>query len=141
MADFDNNRFQSKNQTYETPLSLFDPIDDEFKFTLDVAADKDNAKCRHFFTKEVNGLEQAWSGSCWCNPPFREQSKWVKKACAEANEGRATTVLLIPARTNTNWWHDYCMKGEVRFIRGRPKFAGCKYGLPQPLAFVIFRAS
>ena len=139
MADFDSNRFQSKRQTYETPEDLFRPIADEFGFTLDVAASSENKKCAEFFDEAVNGLAQPWRGVCWCNPPYREQSKWVKKAFAEAQAGRATTVILLPARTNTGWWHDFCMKGEIRFIRGRPKFAGCKHGLPQPLAFVVFR--
>lgn len=141
MADFNSNRFQSKRQTYETPEDLFRPLADEFRFTLDVAADAANAKCAEFFDEAADGLAQDWRGVCWCNPPYREQSKWVKKAFAEARAGRATTVLLVPARTNTGWWHDYCMKGEVRFVRGRPRFAGCKHGLPQPLALVIFRTS
>lgn len=141
MADFNSNRFQSKRQTYETPQDLFAPLNDEFRFTLDVAADAENAKCAEFFDEMADGLAQDWRGVCWCNPPYREQSKWVKKAFAEARAGRATTVLLVPARTNTGWWHDYCMKGEVRFLRGRPRFAGCKHGLPQPLALVIFRTS
>lgn len=139
MADFNSNRFQSKRQTYETPEDLFRPLADEFQFTLDVAADAGNAKCAEFFDEAADGLAQPWRGVCWCNPPYREQSKWVKKAFAEAQAGRATTVILLPARTNTGWWHDFCMKGEIRFIRGRPKFAGCKHGLPQPLAFVVFR--
>jgi phage N-6-adenine-methyltransferase len=141
MADFDSNRFQSKKQTYETPDDLFLPLQTEFGFTLDVAADSDNTKCKAYFDEKSDGLKQPWSGVCWCNPPYREQSKWIKKAYSEAMAGRATTVLLVPARTNTGWWHDYCMKGEVRFIRGRPRFAGCIHGLPQPLALVIFRAS
>ena len=139
MADFDKNRFRSKKQTYETSEELFGPLDAEFQFTLDVAADACNAKCDKFFDENMDGLTKEWTGTCFCNPPYRVQSKWVKKAYEEAKAGHATTVLLIPARTNTNWWHDYCMNGEIRFIRGRPKFNGCKYGLPQPLAFVIFR--
>jgi phage N-6-adenine-methyltransferase len=139
MADFDTNRFQSKKQTYETPKELYQPLADEFQFTLDVAADRFNTKCFDFFDESLDGLKQPWHGVCWCNPPYREQSKWVKKAWMEAKLGRATTVLLVPARTNTGWWHDYCMKGEVRFIRGRPRFAGCIHGLPQPLALIIFR--
>lgn len=139
MADFDNNRFSSKKQEYETPDELFAPINKEFEFTWDVAADKDNTKCEEFYDKAVDGLFVDWRGICWCNPPYAEQGKWVKKAYEQAKKGNATSVLLVPARTNTNWWHDYAMKGEVRFIRGRPKFKGCKHGLPQPLAFIIFR--
>ena len=50
--------------------------------------------------------------------------------------------MLIPARTNTKWWHDYCMKAkEVRFLKGRPKFKGNIHGLPQPLAIIVFDRS
>lgn len=70
------------------------------------------------------------------NPPYKDMKKFIQKAYSERNN--AVTVCLIPARTNTKWWHDYCMKGEVYFICGRPKFKGCIHGMPQPLAFVIF---
>lgn len=138
MGNFDKNRFQSTKQTYETPDSLFDPLNKEFHFTLDVAADSTNAKCKKFISEMQDALKQSWSGVCWCNPPYNQLGKWVRKAFTEAQEGRATTVLLIPSRTNTEWWHDYCNLGEIRFVRGRPKFVGCKHGLPQPLALVIF---
>ena len=72
------------------------------------------------------------------NPPFGVQGKWIKKAYNESLKG-TTVVCLMPSRTNTNWWHDYCMKGEIRFVRGRPIFKGAKHGLPQPLSIVIFR--
>ena len=72
------------------------------------------------------------------NPPFRVQKQWVIKASEESKKG-ATVVMLLPTRTNTNWWHDYVMQGEVRFLRGRPKFKGAEHGLPQPLAIVVFR--
>lgn len=75
---------------------------------------------------------------CWMNPPYKQVGKWIVKAYNEYQKG-ATVVCLVQSRTNTNWWHDYCMKGEVRFVRGRPVFKGCKHGLPQPLAIVIFR--
>ena len=137
MAKFDS-KFISGREDWETPDSIFCPLNDEFAFTLDVCATSNNAKCIQFFTKEDNGLRQSWHGVCWMNPPFGEQGKWVKKAYQESLRG-VTVVCLLPARTNTNWWHDYCMKGEIRFIRGRPRFKGAKYGLPQPLAIVIFK--
>ena len=137
MAKF-NTKFASSKQGWETPDEIFVPLDKEFNFSLDVCANKSNAKCKKYFTKQHNGLSKKWSGVCWMNPPFREQKKWVEKAHSESQNG-TTIVCLLPARTNTNWWHDYCMKGEVRFIRGRPKFKGAKYGLPQPLAIVIFK--
>lgn len=130
-------RFTSNRQDWQTPDSVFKPLDDEFKFTLDVCATPQNARCENYFTTRENGLLQEWSGCCWMNPPFGDQAKWVKKAYRESRRG-VTVVCLLPTRTNTEWWHNYCMKGEVRFIRGRPKFGNAKYGTPQPLAIVIF---
>lgn len=135
-------KFESKRQDWETPDEIFKPLDDEFQFLLDVCATSENKKCPLFFNKERDGLTQDWSiftGACWMNPPFGEQGKWVRKAYQESRKG-AIVVCLLPSRTNTNWWHDYCMKGEIRFIRGRPKFKGAKHGLPQPLSIVIFKA-
>ena len=131
-------KFSSFKQDWETPETLFKPLDNEFKFTLDVCATIENAKAPNFYTEKDNGLEQNWHGVCWMNPPFGSQKKWVEKAYNESQKNNTTVVCLLPARTNTNWWHDYCLKGEIRFIRGRPKFKGAKHGLPQPLAIVIF---
>lgn len=139
MARF-KTQFESENQEWETPNSLFVPLNNEFHFTLDVCALPHNARCEDYFTPSEDGLSQKWEGTCWMNPPFGEKAKWVKKAYEESQRG-ATVVCLLPARTNTNWWHDYCMKGEIRFIRGRPKFKGAKHGLPQPLAIVIFKGN
>lgn len=123
MARLDK-QFESATVEWETPADLFQPLNDEFRFTLDVAATADNTKCARFFTSEDDGLAQPWSGVCWMNPPYgREMAKWMHKAVAEQARG-VTTVCLTPARTNTNWFHALCLKhGEVRFIRGRPKFA------------------
>lgn len=136
MANFDSNRFKSNNQTWETPQALFDKINAEFHFTWDVCASPENAKCNNYYTAENSCLDKTWSGVCWMNPPYKDMKKFIQKAYSERNN--AVTVCLIPARTNTRWWHDYCMQGEVYFICGRPKFIGCKHGLPQPLALVIF---
>lgn len=137
MARFDT-KFESKKQDWETPDEIFVPLNEEFGFTLDVCATSENAKCDLFFSEEDDGLTRDWHGICWMNPPFGVQGKWVKKAYGESLKG-TTVVCLLPARTNTNWFHDYCLKGEVRFVRGRPRFKGAKYGLPQPLMVVIFR--
>ncbi len=138
MADFDNNRFASRNQEYATPWNLFNKLNDEFNFTLDVCADEQNCKVSNFFSEEDDALSQDWVGVCWMNPPYKNVKKWIIKAYEESIKHNSIVVCLVPARTNTKWWHDYCMKGEIRFIKGRPKFEGCKYGLPQPLAIVIF---
>ena len=135
MADFDT-KFGTGKQDWETPDSIFDPLNAEFGFVLDVAASEGNGKCLQFFTKEQDGLMQDWHGPCWMNPPFGEQGQWAEKAYRESLKGE-TVVCLLPARTNTRWWSNYCKDGEVRFIVGRPVFKGAKYGLPQPLAIVI----
>lgn len=132
-------KFDSATVEWATPQGMFDEYDAEFGFTLDVAATAENSKCADYFTKEVDGLSQEWSGVCWCNPPYgRAMKLWLQKAVDESANG-VTTACLIPARTNTAWFHDLCLKhGEVRFVRGRPKFGGADHGLPQPLALVIF---
>ena len=138
MAEFQT-KFATGRQDWETPASIFDPLNDEFGFTVDVCATANNSKCGAFYYSEADdALSLRWTGVCWMNPPFGQQGKWVKKAYEESQAG-ATVVCLLPARTNTNWWHDYVMKGEVRFIRGRPKFVGAEHGLPQPLAIVVFK--
>lgn len=137
-------KFESAKQDWTTPDDLFDPINAEFGFTLDAAADATNARAAQFFCAADDGLKQHWGRNVvWLNPPYGERagklSDWVKKSADAAAQG-ATVVMLIPARTNTNWFHDICLTyGEVRFIRGRPKFGGADHGLPQPLCFVIFR--
>jgi len=145
MASF-KGKFESAKQDWETPIELFDELNKEFNFTLDAAASGTNKKVNKYFDQASNGLVQSWSSEVvWLNPPYGDGKHklvdWVKKAVAEKENG-ATTVMLIPARTNTNWFHDLCLKhGEVRFIRGRPKFGGASHGLPQPLCFVIFRSN
>jgi phage N-6-adenine-methyltransferase len=131
--------FTSQTDNWETPQALFDKLNDEFHFNVDVCADNSNAKCNKFYTKEQDGLQQNWTGICWMNPPYgREIGKWLKKAYESSING-ATVVCLIPARTDTAWWHDYVMKGEIRFIRGRLKFGGSKNSAPFPSAIVVFR--
>lgn len=111
----------------------------EFHFNLDVCATKVNAKCEKYYTKKEDGLSQQWHGNCWMNPPYgREIGKWMKKALEASKEG-ALVACLVPARTDTAWWHEYAMKGEIRFIRGRLKFGGSQNSAPFPSAVVIFR--
>jgi len=137
MSNFDKNRFASNKQEYVTPDKLFKVLDNEFHFTFDLCADNNNAKVNRFYTIDDNALERPWNGICWMNPPYKDMKKWIIKAYEQTRKENIV-VCLIPARTNTNWWHEYCMKGEIRFIKGRPKFEGCIHGLPQPLAIVIF---
>lgn len=139
MGNFDKNVFSSTRQDYPTPQYLFDILDKEFHFTTDVCANEDNTKVPvNYLSEEDDALTQSWYGICWMNPPYNDKKKWIIKAYNESLKPGCIVVCLVPARTNTTWWHDYCMKGEIRFIKGRPIFEGMTHGLPQPLAIVIF---
>ncbi|MCH7689188.1 MAG: hypothetical protein IH899_21360, partial [Planctomycetes bacterium] len=107
-----SNRFSGKRNSetsseFCTPDWLFDRLNNEFGFTVDVAASTDNAKCARFYTKKEDGLKQSWAGEvAWCNPPFskHETGLWVKKAHAESRKG-ATVVMLIPTYYREySWW-------------------------------------
>lgn len=127
----------SKDHDWETPQVLFDSLNAEFgPFDLDPCCVPETAKCPRYFTPDEDGLAQTWEGRVFVNPPYgREIGKWVRKAWEEAQRG-AMVVLLIPARTDTAYWHDYCFRGEVRFLRGRiygsgTTLAACaKLGIP-----------
>lgn len=154
MAVFDKGKLFDRNKTlvsaksieWETPPEVFEPLNKEFHFTLDVCATASNRKCERYFSKTEDGLFQSWSKeTCWMNPPFgRSVQLWVKKALEESLSSGATTVCLIPAKTNTNWWHELVIgRAEVRFIRGRIKFIRdgkqTTQALPWPMAVLIFR--
>lgn len=132
--------FSSKTDMWATPQDFFDKLNEEFYFTVDVCAIPENAKCEKFFTPEIDGLKQEWTGVCWCNPPYgREIGKWVEKAYIASTWG-ATVVMLLPARTDTKWFHEYIYnKAEIRFIKGRLKFGNSKTAAPFPSMVVIFR--
>lgn len=127
-----------KSVEWATPQDFFDKLNDEFNFDCDVCATHENTKCKRYYTKDDNGLSQKWEGINWMNPPYgREIGLWMRKAYRSSLEG-ATVVCLVPARTDTAWWHDYAMKGDIRFLRGRLKFGGHKNSAPFPCAVVIF---
>lgn len=134
--------FSSKSDMWETPQCLFDKLNSKFHFDIDVCATKENAKCKKFYTKKQNGLLQEWKGVCWCNPPYgREIIKWVRKASISAKNG-TTVVMLIPARTDTKWFHDYIYKKDnvkIKFIRGRLKFGNTQNSAPFPSMLVLFK--
>ncbi|KNY29485.1 DNA N-6-adenine-methyltransferase [Pseudobacteroides cellulosolvens] len=135
--------FSSKSDEWETPQQFFDKLHKEFNFQLDVCATAENAKCDKYYTKIDDGLSQSWhhwAQRCWMNPPYgRNIDKWIKKAFDESQEG-ATVVCLIPARTDTKYWHTYCMKAhEIRFVKGRLKFSNSKDCAPFPSAIVVFK--
>jgi phage N-6-adenine-methyltransferase len=134
----------SNTPEWETPQGFFDKLNEEFHFNVDVCATAENTKCKTYFDRKSDGLSQEWNLSstimearCWMNPPYgREISKWVKKA----SEAGCLVVALLPARTDTRWFHDYIYgKTEVRFLKGRLKFGGAKNSAPFPSMLVIWR--
>ena len=134
-----NIHFSSKTNEWSTPQSFFDELNKEFKFTLDPCATKESAKCEKFYTKEDDGLSKSWNNEIvFCNPPYGRDIKfWVKKS-SEAKGG--VVVMLIPARTDTKYFHEYIYhKAEIRFLKGRLKFGGSKNSAPFPSAVIIFK--
>ena len=133
--------FSSKTDTWETPQWFFEDLNREFCFKTDVCALPENAKCERYFTPEQDGLQEDWHGVCWCNPPYgRSIESWVKKAHDSARYNGATVVMLLPARTDTKWFHRYIYgKAEIRFVQGRLKFGGQKNSAPFPNMVVVFR--
>jgi len=131
--------FKSDKMDWGTPQAFYDLLDAEFHFTLDACATAENAKCAHYYTKEDDGLSMPWAGHVWCNPPYgRDIGDWVRRAF-EASVRGAIVVLLIPARTDTAYWHEYVMRAaEVRFVRGRLTFEGADNSAPFPSAVVVF---
>ena len=121
---------------WQTPQDLFERLDAKYHFDLDVCASEFNARCDRFYTKADDGLAQPWIGRCWCNPPYgREIAKWVKKAV----ESKTLVVMLLPARTDTRWFHDYCLPyGKIEFIKGRLRFGGAKENAPFASMIVVF---
>lgn len=138
--------FSSKSNEWSTPQSYFDSVKLEFwEFDLDPAADETNHKADRFFTISDDWLAQSWFWKVWCNPPYgRDLRKWVKKCFDESRGGGACILicLLIPARTDTSYFHDFIYNKpgvEIRFIRGRLKFGDSKNAAPFPSMLVIFK--
>ena len=132
--------FSSTTNLWSTPQDFFEKLNDEFDFQLDPCCTEENKKCKYFYTEEDDGLKKSWGYyRTFMNPPYgREIGKWMKKAYEESFEG-CLVVCLVPSRTDTRWWHDYAMKGEIRFIKGRLKFGNAKNAAPFPSAVVIFK--
>lgn len=135
-----NVHFSSATDNWATPPAFFALWAARFAFSLDVCADAANAKAPLFFDKATDGLAQSWAPhTCWMNPPYgRVIGAWVRKAYEESRKG-ATVVCLLPARTDTRWWHDFVLPyGETTFVRGRLKFGGATNSAPFPSAVVVF---
>lgn len=131
----------SLTDEWSTPQDVFDALDREFHFNCDVCASLENAKCAHYYDLTRDGLTHAWHGVCWMNPPYgRRIGRWVAKAREEAEIGRASVVCLLPARTDTRWFHENVLgKAEIRFIKGRLKFSGSKNSAPFPSLIAVYR--
>ena len=139
--------FRSRSDMWVTPQDLFEELNAEFGFDLDVSALPENAKCPRFFTPKDDGLKQEWTGTCWMNPPYgRTVGKWIEKARFSAEENGATVVCLLPARTDTSWWHEQIApylgeRVEARFLKGRLKFGDQDNSAPFPSVVVIFHGN
>jgi len=138
--------FSSKSNDWETPADFYNQLDAEFGFTLDPCASSSSAKCSSFYTADDDGLSKDWKGhTVFMNPPYgRKIGNWIQKAYEEGEKSNTRVVALIPARTDTKYWHNYCMKAtEIRFVKGRLKFGqgNAKNSAPFPSAVVIFSGS
>lgn len=141
--------YSSATDDWATPQATYDELNREFSFVLDVCASVENAKCPHFYTKQQDGLSKHWAldaaelggGAVWVNSPYGRgvTGKWVAKARTESLAG-ATVVCLLPARTDTSWFHEHVLgHAEVRFLKGRLKFGASKNSAPFPSMVVVFR--
>lgn len=145
MSKMNTGLYTSDKKDWSTPQDFFDKLDKEFHFKLDPCATAENAKCPVFFTEKQDGLSLPWQrgGAVFMNPPYGDAVKaWMQKAYEAFLEG-VTVVCLVPARTDTKWWHDYAMKGEIRLVKGRLKFGGSKNkgSAPFPSAVIVFKRS
>lgn len=143
--------FYNSSKEWEAPETLFQPLKKEFNIMLDVCASAENTKCKAYIDRKLNSFNTSWftlveqikqeeTVAVWMNPPYgRGIDKWVKKAHEEAGKG-VTVVALLPARTDTSWFHNYIYnKHEVRFLKGRVKFVDAKAPVPFPSMIVIFK--
>jgi phage N-6-adenine-methyltransferase len=152
MGFYKTNTYKTSNDdTWSTPKDFYDNLAKEFNFVLDAAALASSTLVPdnwygldHADKARQDAFNCCWSldsahGVVWLNPPYgRTIGQWLKKANDEAKQG-ATVVCLVPARTDTNWWHSYCIKHEVRFIKGRLKFGKQKNCAPFPSALIVIK--
>ena len=131
----------AKSGDWGSPEWLFAMLDEEFEFTLDAAASASNALCERFYTKEQNALEQGWKGeSVYINPPFfaEDLKAFVRKAYAESRDKDTMVVMVVPAKTDQSWWHDFAIHTQCRFIKGRVTFKGALHSFPKPVVVLVF---
>jgi hypothetical protein len=123
--------FSSQSDHWYTPESVYKALDDEFKFTFDPCP----------LQSTVDGSKIEWNGRVYCNPPYSKIDEFLKRGLYHLANGECELlVYLIPSRTDTKWFHEYCLKAEeIRFIKGRLKFGGSKNSAPFPSMLVIFK--
>ncbi len=127
----------SASDEWSTPQDFFDILDKEFEFDVDGAATNENKKCPEYCTDYLN-FKASPCKVIWLNPPYSMCAEFMKKSWELAMEGHVI-VCLIPARTDTKYWHEYCSRAcEIRFLKGRLKFGNSTNSAPFPSAVVIF---
>jgi len=139
--DMKGGMFTSMSGEWATPKELFTLLDLEFHFDVDLCATEDNALCDEFCTVECSLLGHIPHGQrAYMNPPYgRKIGSFIERAVSLFDDNYLDVlVMLLPSRTDTKWWHEYCMRGETRFIKGRLKFGGSQNSAPFPSAVVIY---
>lgn len=136
--------FSSATDGHETPQAFFNAVSDVYgPFDIDVCATRENAKCSKFYTPEQDGISQGWHGRIWCNPPYgRDIGRWTDRAVMATQNTRAAqiVVMLLPARTDTRWWHEWVQPfAQVEFLKGRLRFGGAKNSAPFPSCLAVYR--
>lgn len=135
--------FTSNSDEWSTPQNFFKELNNEFNFTLDPCSSDENFKCSNHFTIKEDGLSKSWKNqTVFCNPPYSNVKEWIKKAFFEQKSVGGDIVLLVPARTDTKWFHEYVYKKpnvEIRFLKGRLKFGNSRNSAPFPSMLIIFR--
>lgn len=140
--------YSSARGDWGTPQAFFDALNDEFSFTLDAAASRGNAKCKTYVDEKANAFLRNWStyggkgrkhSAVYLNPPYgRKIARWIEYALSQSRKHKITVVLLLPARTDTRWFHDFCIQGEVRLLKGRLHFDDGAEAAPFPNMVVVF---
>jgi phage N-6-adenine-methyltransferase len=135
--------FSSKSDEWGTPQDFFQKLDTKYNFTLDPCASPENSKCKNFYTIEDDGLQQSWEGeTVFVNPPYSKIKDWVMKCHRESLKPNTTVAMLIPSRTDTRWWHQYCMTAhQIFFVKGRLRFEGGEHPAPFPSAVIVFKST
>lgn len=123
--------FSSNSDHWATPAVVYEELNREFKFSFDPCP----------LNSSVDGLKCSWSGTVFCNPPYSKIQQFINKGLWHLASREAKLLCyLLPARTDTAWFHDYCLKAtEIRFLRGRLKFGNAKSNAPFPSMVVIFK--